>query len=141
MNTFPTIGTVDREASCLGYEDYYQQDTVRSAPFISGYPFMVQTRSFDPLTTTHRLIDVSDADKATIRAFYEANKDTEFWWLNPGDLVYYSVKFDEPLHWRANDDTNSWTCTMIITQTSSLTMEPGDYGYGEYGAGPYGQTA
>ncbi len=109
----------------------------------SGSPFSYATRTFDPRTFVYTLRHVSAADMETLRTFYETNKASNFWWLHPAaneNNTYYDVQYEQHFVPEIDgDEDGNWMIVERLIQASSTTLEEGDYGYGLYGAGPYGE--
>jgi hypothetical protein len=135
MATYPTI---DREGVLNGWTERPQDDTVEFGAFVSGRPFSIQTRTFDPRSWDHEVAHFDDADMATLDAFYVTNKTLNFWWYNGDDSLYYDVMYDERPEIISGNDKNDWRIDQKITQFTSVTLGLGDYGYGVYGADKYG---
>ena len=114
INTFPTLGT---EGSVDGWSEGRQSDTVLSAPLKSGKPFKSTNRILDPVTFQFRIPLLTDAERDTLKAFYTANKEKEFYWTHPGTLVVHLVSFDSPINFRANGESNSWSSVLVLTTT------------------------
>ena len=135
--TYPTISTVGK---AQGWSEPYSDEAVFRANMSSGYPFSYQTRTFDPKTFTHVLRHVSTADMETLRTFYNSNKASEFWWLHPSvnENMYYHVQYKEKFVPQIDqDEDGDWMIVQTFEQMSTVTLESGDYGYGEYGDGLY----
>ena len=76
MNTFPAIS---RHPSIQGYGETRSGDSVIMGSTESGYPTINKLFTFDPNIWSFTLEGVSQADKESVEAFYEANKDVPFY--------------------------------------------------------------
>jgi hypothetical protein len=126
INTFPTI---DREGALRGWGQARQDDTVKEAPLTTGQRRKAVDRVLDAISFIHTIPHVNRTDKATLEAFYAANKQTEFWWLHPGSLVFYLVHYEAPPVYRSNNDINSWNVSQKLKQSSLDVLNPGDADY------------
>ena len=135
MATHPVL---NQEELTESWSERPQEDTTSKGLFNSGRPFTISYKTFDAITFDHVIKNINDASKVLLEDFYGTNKATNWYWLNPDDLVYYDVQFDGPQIFEANNDVNSWNLSRSLTQYTSTTMNLGDYGYGIYGAGKYG---
>ena len=113
--TYPTI---DRVGSLRDWSEGRQMDTVLESTPRPGLKIKDVLRSFDPITFTHKLLDVSDAGMSTLKTFYNTNKSKEIYWTHPRTLVTYIVMFDVPYIWQANNDIDSWNVVQQFTQSS-----------------------
>ena len=117
MATFPTLicsPSVERFAEELSDE------TVQIASKASGLPVLNKLYTFDPKTWDYILNFVSQTDKKTLFAFYEANKDIPFNWLNEQDGATYEVIFIGPPRCRTNGEKDHWKIRLTLTQYSPL---------------------
>ena len=135
MATHPVL---NQEELAESWSERLQDDTTSKGLFNSGRPFTISYKTFDATTFDHVIKNINDASKVLLETFYDTNKATNWYWLNPDDLIYYDVQFDGPQVFEANNDVNSWNVSRSLTQYTSTTMNPGDYGYEIYGAGKYG---
>ena len=135
MATHPVL---NQEELAESWSERLQDDTTSKGLFNSGRPFTISYKTFDATTFDHVIKNINDASKVLLETFYDTNKATNWYWLNPDNLSYYDVQFDGPQVFEANNDVNSWNVSRSLTQYTSTTMNPGDYGYGIYGAGKYG---
>ena len=135
MSTHPVL---NQEELSEDWSERPQDDTTSKGLFNSGRPFTITYKTFEAITFDHAIKNLNDASKILLEDFYNENKATNWFWLNPGDLVYYDVQFVDVQVFEANNDINSWNVSRSLTQYTSFTMNPGDYGYGIYGADKYG---
>jgi len=122
MNTFPTL-TAKPEIE--GFGDQYSDDAVQRSSFASGYPCINELFTFDPRIFQERRRNVSETDKETWMAFYQANKALPFYWLNEQDNTVYEVVFVErPIPFIQNNDNKElWTISQTLRQSSSTTLD------------------
>ena len=92
-NTYPTISNEGRPE---GWAEAYQNETVVTANYASGYPFRYADRTFDGVSFKHELRHVTTVDKNTLKTFYVTNKAAEFWWWHEEEEVYYLVVYAAP---------------------------------------------
>ena len=120
MATFPVL---TRLGSSKGYSETHSRDAVNVASKASGLPVLNKLFTFDPKTWKYTLKLVTDADKDTLDAFYLANKDVPFDWVNPNpeDAGTYEVIFDKPPQCKVagSDGTSTyWNIMLTLTQYS-----------------------
>lgn len=115
MNTFPTL---DCGMDIQGFGDEPSDDAVQIASTASGYPVMNKLFTFDPRTFSGTLSNASETDKQTVMAFYEANKDVPFYWLNEQDDTVYEVCFVQKPRPRLmdNDNKERWQIPLVLIQ-------------------------
>lgn len=94
MATFPNLG---RKGSKAGYSEQRSKEAVSIADKASGLPNVNKLFTFNALNWAYSLKLVSEADLATLEAFYEANSDIPFSWESPKDGNTYEVIFTAPL--------------------------------------------
>ncbi len=119
MATFPVL---TRKGSVNGYSETNSKNAVSVGSKASGLPIVNKLFTFDPMTWKYTLSLASNADKATLKAFYIANQDVPFDWVNPQDTNTYEVVFDRPpqISMAGSDGTNIyWKITLTLTQYSS----------------------
>ncbi len=114
MNTFPVIS---RKASYT-FSDEPTGKAVLVADTASGYPFLNKIFTFDPRAFTPELRSVPEVDKLVIMAFYEANKDVPFYYLNSQDSVTYEVVFVSKPGCRIDGRGDRWRITLNLLQSS-----------------------
>lgn len=120
MNTFPhTLHSPRRESS---FSDEKSDEAVLVASYASGYPLMNKQFTFDPRTFGFEMRHVTDANKSTFVAFYEANKDVPFYWTNEQDDVQYEVAFVGKPSCRLDDQKDFWRIRFEFIQTSPNTI-------------------
>ncbi len=117
MNTFPTIS----RGPSHNFSDEPDQNAVRVGSTASGYPVLNKVFTFDGRTFTFELYSVANADKLTVMAFYEANKDLTFYYLNRQDSVTYEVCFISKPLCRMDGRIDLWRIQLNLKQTSSST--------------------
>ena len=135
MATHPVL---NQEELSEDWSERPQDDTTSKGLFNSGRPFTITYKTFDAITFDHAIKNLNDASKILLEDFYNENKATNWFWLNPGDLVYYDVQFDDVQVFEANNDINSWNVSRTLTQYTSTVICVGCYGYGIYGSDKYG---
>ena len=77
--------------------------------------------TFDPRTFNFDLRFVSQADKLTVTAFYEANKDVPFNWTNEQDDVEYEVIFASKPECRVDGGKDVWRIGLELRQYAPVT--------------------
>ena len=120
MATFPIL---TRKGSKAGWSETPNKNAVKVASAASGLPVLNKIFTFDGPTWKYMLKLVTSADVGTLKAFYEANKDVPFDWLNPQDSNTYEVIFASPPQYSGggSDGTNFyWNIKLTITQYSPL---------------------
>jgi len=120
MATFPVL---TRKGSKAGYLEVHSKDAVHVASKASGLPVVNKLFTFDPMTWKYSLKLVTNADKATLMTFYNANEDVPFDWFNPQDGNTYEVIFNMPPQciMDGSDGTNIyWKIVLNLTQYSPL---------------------
>ena len=119
MNTFPhTIHAPDNKT----FRDEKSDEAVLTGNMASGYPLMNKLFTFDPRTFSFDLRFVSQANKLTIMAFYEANKDIPFYWTNEQDDIQYEVSFVNKPRCVSDGEKGFWGIGLVLRQTSSSTV-------------------
>ena len=119
MNTFPhTIHAPDDKT----FRDEKSDEAVLIESMASGYPLMNKLFTFDAITFTRDLRFVSQTNKLTIMAFYEANKDVPFYWTNEQDDIQYEVGFVSKPECTSDGEKEVWRITYKVRQTSSNTV-------------------
>lgn len=116
MNTFPTIDTGPK---IKGFGDNYGDDAVIIADLKNGYPFVNELftfnrRDFGPVLLRH----VSQADKQTVMAFYQANKTVAFNWLNEQESVTYEVIFSRRPECQLDGEKDRWRIVISLRQAA-----------------------
>ena len=117
MNTFPIIS----RGPSRRFSDEPSDEAVLVASTASGYPVLNKLFTFDPRTFTPELRSVSNADKLTVMAFYEANKDVPFYYYNKQDLVTYEVIFLSKPRCIMDGRKDLWRILLNLRQSSSAT--------------------
>jgi len=117
MATFPTLS---RTPGVQGYIEDTSKDAVNIASKASGLPVVNKLFTFDPKTWKYSLFLVSQADKETIAAFYEANKDVPFSWYNYQESETYEVIFDGPPAYSLDKIKMRWHINLMLVQYSPL---------------------
>lgn len=119
MNTFPTLST---GLDISGFSDEPSDNAVRIASTASGYPVINELFTFDPRTFSGTLSNVSETDKQTVMAFYEANKGVPFYWLNEQDDTVYEVCFASKPRPSImdGDDKTKWRIPLTFLQTAAI---------------------
>lgn len=120
MANFPNL---TRKGSKAGFSEQHSKDAVSKASKASGLPVRNKLHTFDPLSWAYQLKLVSEADLATLQAFYEDNKDVPFDWESPKDGNTYEVVFDAPPKETiaGSDGTVTWyNVSLKLTQYSPL---------------------
>lgn len=84
----------------------------------SGYPVLNKQFTFDPRTFTPELRNLSKADKLTVMAFYEQNKDKVFPWYNKQDDATYEVCFAEKPKCRIDGRIDLWKINIVFLQST-----------------------
>ena len=119
LNTFPyTIHAPDDKT----FRDEKSDDAVLIGDIASGYPLMNKLFTFDATTFFRDLRFVSQANKLTIMAFYEANKDVPFYWTNEQDDIQYEVGFVSKPDCSSDGEKELWRISLVLRQTSSSTV-------------------
>lgn len=117
MNTFPhTLHSPRQDSS---FSDEKSDDAVSVGSTASGYPVMNKLFTFDPRTFGFEMRFVSNANKLTLVAFYEANKDVPFYWTNEQDDTQYEVAFVGPPACRLDGEKDVWRIRIELRQTTS----------------------
>ena len=114
MNTFPTIS----RGPSLNFSDEKSDEAVLVADVASGYPQPNKQFTFDPRTFKFDMPNVPDADKLTVIAFYEANKDLSFYWTNDQDGVQYEVVFLSKPRCRIDGRIDFWRIGLSLRLSS-----------------------
>lgn len=117
MNTFPTLST---SPDIQGFFRRRPAETVRVESFASGKPCLNKLFTFLPISWSGTLSFVSQEDMEAVDAFYLANCDKEFYWLNEQDDTVYEVCFTRPPDIQTQDDDNKemWKIGLELLQTS-----------------------
>ena len=119
MNIFPyTIHAPDNKT----FRDEKSDEAVLTGNMASGYPLMNKLFTFDPRTFSFDLRFVSQANKLTIMAFYEANKDIPFYWTNEQDDIQYEVAYVSKPRCVSDGEKELWNIGHVLRQTSSSTV-------------------
>ena len=119
LNTFPyTIHSPDNKT----FRNEKSDEAVLIGSMASGYPLMNKQFTFDPITFTRNLRFVSQTNKLTIMAFYEANKDVPFYWTDEQDDIQYEVAFVSKPECVSDGEKELWKITLELRQTSSSTV-------------------
>ena len=113
MATFPVLS---RFPGAQGYIEETSKDTVEVASKASGLPIVNKLFTFDPKTWKYNLFLVSQADKNTVAAFYEANKDVPFDWYNYQEATTYEVIFEQPPQYSLDKIKIRWQISLTLTQ-------------------------
>lgn len=117
MNTFPTTAI---PGSVYGFGGDYTDKAVLIGDAASGYPVINKLFTFVPRDFEYELPSVTDAEKAQIDAFYLANMDVPFYWLNPKDKLTYRAIFTAPPKCRPVT-TSKWRISCELRQADSET--------------------
>lgn len=117
MNTFPTLSTGPSDQF---FSDEHDLETVLVGSTASGYPVLNKLFTFDPRTFTYEIRFISNADKLTLIAFYNANKDVPFYWTNDQDDVEYEVVFLGPPGCKVDGGKDVWRIFLGLKQYSPL---------------------
>jgi hypothetical protein len=125
MNTFPTLSCAPKIS---GWNDSFHPGGTEIGSTESGYPVFNKMVTFHPKDFLHTLQNVSQADKETIEAFYAANEDVPFYWLNEQDGIVYEVGFTDRPSCQTQDDDNkeSWQIGLSLIQMAA-TEYPGTF--------------
>lgn len=115
MNTYPTLS---RKPSQV-FSDEKDPNTVLVGSTASGYSHLNKLFTFDSRTFTFDLIGVIEADKLTVMAFYEANKEIPFYWYNFQDKGTYEVCFVSRPSCRLDGRGDLWRIGHVLRQTST----------------------
>ena len=115
MNTWPT--TLSRGIS-HAFADEKDPNTVLVGSTASGYPSLNKLFTFDGRTFLFEMYSVPEVDKLVIFAFYEANKEVPFYWLNPQDNVTYEVCFTGRPRCRMDGRIDLWRIQIEFRQTT-----------------------
>ncbi len=117
MNTFPTLSCSPKIA---GWGDNFQPGGTEVASFASGYPCLNKQFTFHPKGYNHIYQNVSQTDKETVDAFYSANEDVPFYWLNEQDDTVYEVAFTQEPSCQTQDEDNKelWQIGLSLIQTA-----------------------
>lgn len=117
MNTYPTLS---RKPSHV-FSAELNPNVVLVGSTASGYPHLNKLFTFDLITFIFELRSVIEADKLTVMAFYEANKDVPFYWLNVQDDITYEVAFMSRLRCIIDGRKDLWRIGHMLRQTSAET--------------------
>lgn len=113
MDTFPhTLHAPSREA----FRDEPSDEAVLIGSYASGYPLLNKQFTFDPDTFEFEKRHVSQANKLTFMAFYEANKDLVFYWTNEQDSVKREVAFARKPRCRIDGEKDKWRISFEFVQ-------------------------
>lgn len=111
MNTFPILS---RKPARTGFSDEQTGKAVLVADMASGYPILNKLFTFDPRTIKFDLRSLSNADKLTVIAFYEVNKDIIFLWTNVQDTTQYEACFIIQPKIRLDGRDDLWCITLEL---------------------------
>ena len=113
MNTFPTLSTGPK---IEGFTDEYSDEAVVVADPSMGYPNINEEFAFNPRNFSYALQLVSQANKEAIEAFYQANKNVTFNWLNEQENVTYEVVFMAKPYCQLDGSKNQWKILLNLRQ-------------------------
>jgi hypothetical protein len=118
MNTFPTLSCAPKIS---GWSDAFHSGCVEIGATASGYPVANKLVTFVPKDFSHTLQNVSQADKEIVEAFYIANMDVPFYWLNEQNNTIYEVMFTDRPSTQTQDDDNKelWQIELSLIQTAA----------------------
>ena len=114
---FPVIS---RSPGAKAYTEVLDKNAVRVASTASGLPVVNKLFTFQPITFKHTLFLVAQADKDTVMAHYEANKDVPFDWGNIQDGDTYEVVYAMPPKLTIDKIKLRWRIQLTFIQYSPL---------------------
>jgi len=117
MADFPTLSS---SPNVEGFVEELSDEAVQIASMASGHPLVNKLFTFDPKTWKFTLDCVSQIDKSAVIAFYEANKDVPFNWLNGQDSVTYEVIFMSKPACQLEDCRDLWRINLTLRQNSPV---------------------
>jgi len=117
MNTFPQV----IRSPNLDFSDEPSDKAVLVGDMASGYPFVNKLFTFDPRTFIFAMPCVPEEDKLEVMAFYEANKDVDFYWYNKQDKTQYEVVFICKPGCRLEGRGDLWRINLMLRQSSPST--------------------
>lgn len=117
MAAFPVIS---RSPGAKGYTEVLDKNAVKVASAASGLPVVNKLFTFQPITFKHTLFLVAQADKDTVTAHYEANKDVPFNWDNDQDSNTYEVIYAMPPKLTMDKINGRWKIVFVFIQYSPL---------------------
>lgn len=103
----------------LNFRDEQSDNAVLIGDTASGYPVVNKLITFDPREFEFEMPAVPDADKLTVMAFYEANKDIAFPWYNAQDSTLYEVVFVSKPKCRLAGRGDLWNMFFHFRQSSA----------------------
>ena len=113
MNTFPTLSSGQRMEGFI--HEYGDLTSILTDPKY-GAALFINRATFDAWYFTFSLRLVSDTDKDTLEAFYQANKEVVFYWLNEQDDETYEVIFLEKPHCELDGQKDRWKIDIKLVQ-------------------------
>lgn len=117
MNTYPTLTRTPSHV----FSDEPDNDAVLVSSTASGYPHLNKLFTFAGRIFTFELRSAPEADKLSVMAFYEANKEVPFYWYNKQDTVTYEVAWVERPRCRIDGRIDLWRIGHKLRQTSAET--------------------
>lgn len=117
MNTFPTLSTGPSDKV---FSDERDPEAVSVGNAADGYSALNKLFTFDPKIFRYEMRFVSNADKLTLMAFYDANKDVPFYWTNDQDDVEYEVIFLGPPGCRVDGEKDVWRIFLELKQNAPV---------------------
>lgn len=116
MSTFPVISRSPKH----DFTEELSPEAIQVASKASGLPVVNKLFTFDPKTWGVEYGLVIQADKDTLMAFYEANKDVPFDWANTQDGNTYEVIFAGPPKCKLDRLKTRWNISITFLQYSPL---------------------
>jgi len=141
MENFPTLsGTWETK----GLSDSWAINPVKQAPFSAGYQQRSKRATFVPQQFVRSIRVMTAADIVLIEDFLTAINDggDMFVWTDPLSETAYQVFISMsslPLRFEPDGVNTLFRTTVVFEQANSSETIDGDYGYGLYGAGLYGE--
>lgn len=120
METYPyTLHAPNADET---FSDEKNDEAVLIGSTASGYPHLNKLFTFDARTFIFEKRHVSQANKETLMAFYEANKEVPFYWTNEQEgEVEYEVAYVSKPRCRLDGQKDEWRIVTELRQTSAET--------------------
>lgn len=142
MFSFPTLTGI---ISYKNYHDTKAFDPTYRSDFVSGHQVRRSRATWVPKLwrATGRAFTNTDRDNLQTLEENVGYGADSFAWYNSREKAAYYVCFAKgcvPLDFSLEPKNPTlWQVNFIFRQTDNIVLTTGDYGFGEYGAGIYGQ--